>query len=372
MSVITQETKQQMPVSEIDAFAELLVQDPDDTLDILIRLHELEQNTGLDLTRIHCSKTGQPVGTCTEQDIRNVLAYHNTDKLETIAHELDLATSISRIWLHTGPENLTRLQEIDPRGFFCYCLSVALQNQYMEYTKQGSKKFKTAIHQREFRNSVVKAWYMTAKIDAAELAEANKSLRLFMYLNLHNRNYFRVPWHLMRLNVTLTAYKEYMARWVNNKPQQTNAHLVDLDQFPMMPHEFATPWGIVWINKVLEKHIKNIKRQMDYNDAAYAHLMVGSAFKPGGKNEGFYQMISDIIGDQFGSIKMSLRDMLDRADAIKGRSAKGNAITKHGAITLNLTSEDLSKPEKVTVAIAQPKPVTMIKLNIKPTVKSNV
>lgn len=285
------------------------------TIDAGIKLEILKENTGVDITKIHCRKTGQPIATLNLTEIENILNFYTATRLEEVTHELDLALGISRIWVHTNPDKLTKLQSIDPRGFFCFCIGIAIRNHHMHYIA-NKKEFKTIEAERVFYNSLVKTWYATANIKTEELVEANKVLRMFMLLDLHNKQYYRVPWHLMFSTLNNKYERIIFCRQYQSGGSTLSASIAyDPDKRPLLPEEFATEHGISFIRFCVKKFLEQLDIKQEIDLVRYKHLHTANAFR---RVRG-YDNVSELdlsISDTSSLRHFSLSEVTARAKAI--------------------------------------------------------
>lgn len=283
------------------------------TLQNDVVLETIKEDTKVDLHYIHCSKTGQPVARLNDNEIQHLLSFYSVRELTEIADKLELASSISRVWLRTDPASLDKLEAVDPRGFFCYCVNIILQNHHLRYVN-NKRQFATIEAQTTFRNSLVRSWYQTEAFTAAELAEANKHLRVFIYLDLHRTHVVTLPWQHIRDGVP--------------KPNEIR-RAYDPNIAPLLPHEFATHDGIAWLKKHLPRLIEQARRQLDYNNANFDRFVYNSAFR----QSRFYSSIAE----EFNALVQGI-EILQRSMTIKELVAKSKAINdaKRGVVVNGL------------------------------------
>lgn len=291
------------------------------TIDAGIKLEILKENTGVDITKVHCRKTGQPIATLNLTEIEHILNFYTATRLEEVAHDLDLAHGISRIWLHTSPDKLSKLQTVDPRGFFCYCIGIALRNHHMHYIA-NKKEFKTIDGERTFYNSLVKAWYATADIEPEVLSEANKVLRMFMFLDLHNKQFYRVPWQLMFSTMNNKFERVIFVKQNHSGGSTLSASIAyDPDKRPLLPEEFATQHGIDFIRFCVKKFLEQLDIKMEIDLVRYKHLHTANAFR---RTRG-YDNVNELdlqISDVSSLRHFSLSEVTARAKAIQEKMKK--------------------------------------------------
>lgn len=267
------------PLAESDALESRMI-------DASIKLELIAHETGVDLSKIHCRKTGQPIATLNLTEIEHLLNFHSVKRLTEIADLMDYSGGVSRIWLHTNPENLNKLQSLDPRGFFCYCIGIALRNHHMHYV-EDRKRFKTVEGEKIFYNSLVKAWYLTANIPAKELEEANKVLRFFMLCDLHNKKYYRVPWQLMFSSLN-NAYERVIfvtPNGSNGGALQSASIAYNPDIRPLLPEEFASMYGVSFIKFCVKKFLEQLNVKSYSDLIQYKHIHTANGFRRTKSNE---------------------------------------------------------------------------------------
>lgn len=321
------DTNKQIP---LEAINELVSASHASTPNVLTDAHTL-------LRTIHCSKTGQPIGTRTEMEITNFLKLHGSDTLQTVYSLIDLATQPSLAWLYTDNAHLDKLQDIDPRGFFCFCIQTCLMNHHLQYTSKSKKGFRYGIEgQRAFRNSLVQAWYNTERIPLSDLMEINKELRYFLYLGFHQSAYYRLPWHNVRQDDSYQIYyTEVASVYATENPNTVaereakglsaktatvdklkidgvdtddKARLLtvakkevskrkDLDTYPLLPHEMTNDAAIEWLRNQLKHHVREISRKARLDASYYSALNTVNMFKTKGTVRTAIETLKIMIDD---------------------------------------------------------------------------
>ena len=304
-------------------------------------LETIKEETAIDLHYIHCSKTGQPIAKLSDLEIDHMLAFYGVKSLNEIADKLELASAISRIWLQTNPENLDKLQAIDPRGFFCYCMNIILQGHHMRYIN-NKRQFPTIEAQTAFKNSLVKSWYQTELFTHSELEEVNKQLRVLIYLNLHKIPGTKLPWHNIR--------------------QQSDAKIklaYNPDISPLFPHEFACASGLAWIAKYLPKLIQQAKAQLDYNNANFDRFVFNSAFRLSRGYSSLVEEFNMVIGD-LGIVQKqkSISELVRKAKQINEQKQSGQIVkgTLSAGFTFKVAIKAETTAELQSLQTTQAKP----------------
>lgn len=333
-------------------------------MDTDIVMEVIRTESEIDLSMSYCSKTGQPVANMLQSQLDALVKLHNVQHLREIADKLDLATQVSPLWLYTDNENLERLEDLDPRGFFCYCANLALQNHAMTYTRRGRRCFASIEVQRTFRRSLIKAWYATAAFSETELREANATFRRFLYLNLHNSQFYRLNWQAVRdLNGNDTPF--------------------DADNSPILPHELATSCGIGWIKNNLESALRSIQHRKAHNSVRYnyvASIPLASIFKKkhwaGAFERDVLFMLADIdiaqpvtLSMMVAKGKQLLESQSDKINATKPQSDRpGKRVTaisrKSNAVQLDIGDDDFGIEEHKPQAAPAQTEKNEAKLNI--------
>src|SRR5882724_9567634 len=141
-------TQTAMPTNVADELAQLPILPQDGLLDIQMKISLIKDTTGIDITKLHCRKTGQPIATVSLEDTDKLFQFYNITNVLTIIDDLDFTCGVDRRWLHTEPTQLNRLQNIDPHGFFVYCISIALRTHHQHYV-HGKKEFKSTEQEKK-------------------------------------------------------------------------------------------------------------------------------------------------------------------------------------------------------------------------------
>lgn len=313
------------------------------TIQAGVKLEILKENTGVDITKIHCRKTGQPIATLNLSEIEHILNFYTVTRLEEVANDLDLAHGVSRIWLHTSPDKLSKLQTIDPKGFFTYCIGIALRNHHMHYVA-NRREFRSVEAERKFYNSLVKCWYQLQYIETEALNEANKVLRMFMFLDLHNKQFYRVPWHLMFSTMNNKYERVIFVKQNQSGGSTLSASIAyDPDKRPLLPEEFATQHGIDFIRFCVKKFLEQLDIKMEIDLIKYKHLHTANAFR---RMRG-YDNVNELnlqISDVSSLRRFSLSEVQNRAKIIREkmqRSTKAQVMDNDFNLDLTVDASGL-------------------------------
>ena len=216
------------------------------------------------LETIHCRKTGQPIGTRNAADMGLFMQLHGVATRQDALSKIELATQTSLAWLQTDTAHLDKLQQIDPRGFFCYCINICLIHRHHQIMAGNKRAFLYGMDgQRAFGNSLVQAYYQSESIPEHEVREYAHLFRQFLFLNLHKSTRYKLPFSSLRVDDS----------WKQFYPTELETPA------PILPHEVCTKEGQEWLHTNLKAHITEIVRRARLDTAFYASLTTNSQFK---------------------------------------------------------------------------------------------
>lgn len=387
----------------------------------------VKEDTEIDLRLAHCMKTGQPVSRLDEKQLEQLIKFHDAKTLKELAPLMDLATTYSPVWKSITPDNLTKLQEIDPKGFYCYCLGLITINHHMRYgaartindkNKQETAKGWLSIdRQKQFHNSIVKAWYATSQLDEAEIKKANIHLRTFIMLDIHRSAFYTLPWHnaiepkakppidrtIGRIehpkldtgeNVPGNVYFAYPIKKIIDgelhvttgkilpnyagmmvttkvhksgfKPDYSPNVSLFPDIDPVWPHELALPFGLNWINshigELLNKVINKIADDKQYLDRFH----INSAFRRGKQFNSTQDELEFLLRDTPTNYVRKDKKAINMQFAEMKREASGVKIVQsQGPVKFNFkTVQAAQKPQPTGMTTAQAIGTFKFKLNL--------
>lgn len=220
------------------------------------------------LETIHCRKTGQPIGTRSPEDMALFTALHGINTRQEALSRIELATQTSMAWLQTDTAMLDKLQQIDPRGFFCYCINICLIHRHQQTMPGNKRAFMYGMDgQRAFGNSLVQAYYQTSTFTPHELAEYGHLFRQFLFLDLHKSRRYKLPFRHLRVD---DSWKEFYP---------ANTVETESTPIPILPHEVVNENGKAWLRNNLKDHISELIRRARIDTSFYASITTNSQFR---------------------------------------------------------------------------------------------
>lgn len=142
----------------------------------------VREELDFDVYDIHCSKTGQPIGRRSENDIQLLIRVHGVSKASELAR-FQYNSHPAQAWIKTDSGSLERLQELDPIGFYTYACNLAFIYQAQGY-QQFKFRFDTLENQILHAKQVTELWYKVKKYSDTygiqKIMECNKAWQIFL------------------------------------------------------------------------------------------------------------------------------------------------------------------------------------------------
>jgi len=162
-------------------------------LNLAVFASRLAEDFQLDITKIHCRKTGKIIGYRTQEEISLLSSLYEEEKLKGLSKHLNLCDSISPAYAHIQPETLNKLEDIDPVGLFVYYVNL-LTRQFNEcVTMKGNRVFISVERENQFKNSLVLGHASLLNVTNLEkIKECNNKLRWLLTLNLPKHKFYMV------------------------------------------------------------------------------------------------------------------------------------------------------------------------------------
>lgn len=272
-----------------------------------LKLEILAEEQGIDLGQIFCRQTGQPIAKLASETVAKLLDFHGVKMLSEIGQYFHLATSVHPLWKNLNPETLTRLQAVDPRAFFSYCINIFIRDHHMKFTQHGKKIFETIEIENCFFKSLIECYAQTATLPEIAIENANKILRTILNFNIHKTHFKYIAWHSLNADQLKTiehvepeqTYNPYpyskpdvVAKYLGlnkKQPERDEIEYKNIKKFfnnPAMlkglkeleiahtngirtivfPHEFASVKGINWITNYLGKMLQGLRALIEKNE----------------------------------------------------------------------------------------------------------
>ena len=153
----------------------------------LVELYKFLEKTEVDPYGIYCQQTGQRIGELEHQQVK--LAIMLNKNLECFAQCYHMANVIeptavlktSHHWLVTNPERLDVLKEIDPYGFYMFCVNKLTRAGNPEFNSI-KRKWSGTFHRKQHNDRLIRGWQILQNAPLDDILLANDRLaKLFAH-----------------------------------------------------------------------------------------------------------------------------------------------------------------------------------------------
>lgn len=144
----------------------------------MIETEDFVSSIDIDIFTIYCSKTGQPIGRRSEQQISMLLSIHGKEKAEELLPFIG-SNNIAAHWMRTDSESLTKLAKIDPYGYFVFAASRAMQYK-AEGWNASEQKWKSAEYMQKWNLEKIKLYQIISKHPVETIIYVNSAWKEYL------------------------------------------------------------------------------------------------------------------------------------------------------------------------------------------------